>query len=132
MLTPRQEHSSSLFRRGPPALTPGYTTTDDFGTTGDDTPHSKIPDYSSQIPEYVQANASLPTSGTPPTTVDLVFIDYITSDVLAALKSFGVSKTESETDFYVTPEFTVQDYLPLYAKNFWSKGPTCPAGEGVS
>jgi 2',3'-cyclic-nucleotide 2'-phosphodiesterase (5'-nucleotidase family) len=35
-------------RRATPALTPGYTTTDDFGTDGDDTPHSKIPDFKQQ------------------------------------------------------------------------------------
>ena len=123
-------HESSLFRRAAPQLSPGYTTSDDFGTNGDDTPHSRIPDYSSQLPTYFQANASI-TAGSPPSTVDLVFIDYITADVLDALKGFNVTRTESDSKFYVTPQFTTQDYLPIYAANYWSKGPVCPVGSGI-
>jgi hypothetical protein len=60
--------SHSMTRRAAPALTPGYVTSDDFGTDGDDTPHSKIPNY--DLPVYVQGNALFPATGKP-TSVDL-------------------------------------------------------------
>lgn len=70
--------SESMTRRAAPALTPGYVTTDDFGTDGDDTPHSEIPNY--DLPVYVWTNASFPATGKP-SSVDLVFLDYVASDV---------------------------------------------------
>lgn len=120
--------SASMTRRATPALTPGYVTSDDFGTDGDDTPHSKIPNY--DLPAYVQTNASFPTAGKP-TTVDLVFLDYVASDVLSALSSLGVKYTKSDVAQYLPKSFTTNSYLPLYAQQFWSKGPVCPVGQGV-
>jgi len=42
-------------------VTPGYVTSDDFGTDGDDTPHSSIPFF--EVPNYVGGNASFPDDG---------------------------------------------------------------------
>jgi hypothetical protein len=53
--------AESKNRRAALALTLGYVTSDDFGTSGDDTPHSSIPNYDS--PTYVGANAPLPATG---------------------------------------------------------------------
>lgn len=47
-----------------PDLTPGYTTIDDLGTTGDDTIHSPIPFY--QIPNVIQSLIPSPNSSIPP------------------------------------------------------------------
>ncbi len=124
--------SRSITRRQAPSslrLTPGYTTTDDFGTDGDDTPHSAIARYS--LPENVQANASFPTNGTQPKTVDLVFLDYIAPDVIPVLNGLGGKYSRADLTYYVPPDFSTQDYLPAYAKMFWSQGPTCPVGQGV-
>lgn len=96
---------------------------------GDDTPHSAIPAY--PLPVYVQANASFPSTGTP-STVDLVFLDYIESDVIDVLSTLGVAVTKSAIKQYLPKSFTTNSYLPLYAKEFWSKGPVCPVGQGVS
>jgi hypothetical protein len=120
--------SDSMTRRAAPALTPGYVTSDDFGTDGDDTPHSKIPNY--DLPVYVQGNASFPATGKP-TSVDLVFLDYVESDVLTALSSLGLNYTESQVMQYLPKSFTTNSFLPLYAQHFWSKGPVCPVGQGV-
>lgn len=95
-------------------------TTDDFGTGGDDTPHSVIPDY--YVPDYVQDNGSFPT-GAAPSTVDLVFLDFIAEDVLPILKGLGATYTMNDVSYYLPntgPDaFTTQSYLLEYAKIAW-------------
>ena len=67
-----------------------------------------------------------------PATVDLVFLDYIATDVLAALKSAGASYTAADVSYYLPKSFTTNSYLPAYAKIAWQAGvPNCPVGEGV-
>lgn len=122
--------SRSITRRQDLQFTPGYITTDDFGTDGDDTPHSAIPRY--PIPNDVQANASFPTDGSDPETVDLVFIDFIAQRfVIPAINSVGGNYTMDDVMLYMPPDFSTQDYLPEYARRFWSQGPSCPVGQGV-
>jgi hypothetical protein len=53
-------------------VTPGYVTSDDWGTDGDDTKHAKIPEY--PLPRYWQAQANFPKDKEPE-FVDLVFYD---------------------------------------------------------
>lgn len=113
-------------------ITPGYTTTDDFGTDGDDTIHSKIPYYNQ--PNDLQANGSFPTDGSMPATVDLIFLDFITPNVLAALSSIGSSYTTNDVTYYLPMNFTTNSYLPAYAQVApdWQKNvPNCPLGTGV-
>lgn len=67
--------SSSLrgvSRRQVVDLVPGYTTTDDWGTDGDDTAHSKIPYY--DIPDFFQGAAGFDENGEAD-VVDVVFVD---------------------------------------------------------
>ncbi|KAI1336196.1 Metallo-dependent phosphatase-like protein [Xylariaceae sp. FL0016] len=99
-----------ITRRQVVDLVPGYTTTDDFGTDGDDTAHSTIPYY--DIPDFFQGAAGFPTNGTAD-VVDLVFVDFIESDVLAIL---GSGYSSSDVDYYIDANFTTRDYLPLYVK----------------
>ncbi|KAL8715608.1 MAG: hypothetical protein Q9220_000945 [cf. Caloplaca sp. 1 TL-2023] len=119
-----------LHRRAP-ALTPGYVTADDFGTDGDDTPHSKIPFFSQ--PNDLQANASFPADGSTPQTVDLVFLDFIGAGyVVPALNKIGGAYTAADISYYLPKSFTTNSYLPEYAKRFWQGGvPNCPVGQGV-
>lgn len=127
----RTEHltRNPLHRRAP-ALNPGYVTTDDFGTNGDDTPHSATPFYSQ--PNDLQANASFPASGLPE-TVDLVFLDFIGANyVIPALAKAGGNYTQQDISYYVDKEFTTNSYLPAYAKQYWQANvPSCPVGRGV-
>ena len=112
------------------AVTPGYTTTDDFGTDGDDTVHAVIP-YNMQ-PHDLQANASFPADGSLPETVDLVFLDFISKNVLEALKQTGLAYKSSDIQYFLPPTFTTNSYLPIYAKAKWQAGlPNCPVGNGV-
>ncbi|KAI4122916.1 MAG: hypothetical protein LQ338_005549 [Usnochroma carphineum] len=141
-LDDKQTHSQSTLRRRTepltrnlrnrqsPALTPGYTTTDDFGTDGDDTPHSKIPFYPQ--PNDVQANASFPASGLPK-TVDLVFLDFIgLGYVIPALSKLGGNYSAADVSYYLPKTFTTNSYLPEYARRYWQAGvPNCPVGDGV-
>ncbi|KAI2623384.1 Metallo-dependent phosphatase-like protein [Hypoxylon sp. NC1633] len=108
----RGEHRGSpIIRRQAVDLVPGYTTEDDFGTDGDDTPHSDIPYY--EIPDFFQGIAGFGPSGQAD-VVDVVFVDYIESDVLAIL---GSNYSSSDVSYYIDADFTTQDYLPLYVKN---------------
>ncbi|KAL9011806.1 MAG: hypothetical protein Q9173_003377, partial [Seirophora scorigena] len=97
--------TDSLRTRQLPALFPGYITTDDFGTDGDDTPHSAIPFY--RQPNDIQANASFPASGGLPDVVDLVFLDFIAEDyVIPALNSVGGDYSTTDVENYLPEEFT--------------------------
>lgn len=122
-----------IIRRQTTSLIPGYNTTDDFGTDGDDTPHTSIPYYTQ--PDDLQANASFPTNGSLPAFVDLVFLDYIGEDyVIPALQGLGANYTLEDLTYYLPESFTTNDYLPAYAKQeaSWQVDmPDCPVGEGV-
>lgn len=112
--------------------TPGYVTTDDFGIDGDDTVHTTIPSYS--VPNDFQANASFPINGTLPATVDLIFLDFIASDVLDALGGAGGNYTEADFSYYLPKTFTTNSYLPVYAQqapDWQADVPNCPVGLGV-
>ncbi|KAI9814197.1 MAG: hypothetical protein M1827_003363 [Pycnora praestabilis] len=129
-LSARSYAGGRTLRRQSTALTPGYTTTDDFGSDGDDTPHSKIPYYSQ--PDDLQANASFPTNGSLPETVDLIFLDFIAEYILPALTGLGADYTMADVSYYLPQSFTTNSYLPAYAKIAWQAGvPNCPVGEGV-
>lgn len=132
-MTRRSKQGGRLIRRQSTSATvPGYTTTDDFGTDGDDTIHSKIPNYSQ--PNDLQANASFPLDGSNPKTVDLVFLDFIASYIVDALNQPDVGGAFSigQVSYYLPKEFTTNSYLPAYAKIAWqSNVPNCPVGEGI-
>lgn len=103
---------------------------DDFGTDGDDTPHSIIPNF--PMPNDVQANASFPMDGSDPETVDLIFLDFIAKKyVIPALQSLGGNYTEADIEEYLPTNFTTNSYLPEFAKLAWQKGvPNCTLGNG--
>lgn len=111
----------------------GYVTVDDFGVgTGDDTVHTNIPYYNQ--PNYIAANGSLPTDGSKPAVVDVVFLDFIQSYVITALQKAGSTYTPADVSYYLPVEFDTNSYLPAYAKIApeWQKNvPNCPVGAGV-
>lgn len=47
------------------------------------------------------------------------------------LAQLGLNYSESAVTQYLPKSFTTNSYLPLYAQQFWSKGPVCPVGQGV-
>ncbi|OWY51488.1 Secreted protein [Alternaria tenuissima] len=131
-VTRRSKQGGRLIRRQSTAPNPGYTTKDDFGTDGDDTIHSAIPDYSQ--PNDLQANGSFPLDGSMPKTVDLVFLDFIASYIVNALNQpdVGGDFSLSQVSYYMDKSFTTNSYLPAYAKIAWQANvPNCPVGEGI-
>lgn len=121
-----------VIRRQAVVTTPGYTTSDDFGTDGDDTVHSSIPSYS--YPNYFGAQANFPADGSTPATVDLIFLDYIVPDVLLALSKLGLTYAKTDVTYYLPINFTTNSYLPAYAKiapDWQAKVPNCPVGTGI-
>jgi len=111
----KRSYAGGRIVRRQSTLTAGYTTTDDFGATGDDTPHAAVPNY--RIPNYFQANASFPANGSLPATVDLVYLDYFASNVVGYLNALGGNYSYTrDNQYYVDESFTTQNYLPAYAK----------------
>ncbi|KAF2397990.1 hypothetical protein EJ06DRAFT_480977 [Trichodelitschia bisporula] len=109
----------------------GYTTTDDFGTDGDDTAHSSIPNYPQ--PNNVWGNASFPTDGSVPKTVDLVFLNFAANLTLQGLQMLGASYTLKDVINYLPSNVTSNMYLPEYAKIAWQANmPNCPVGAGIA
>ncbi|KAF1945841.1 hypothetical protein EJ02DRAFT_451261 [Clathrospora elynae] len=131
-MTRRSKQGGRLIRRQSTAPIPGYTTSDDFGTDGDDTVHSRIPNYSQ--PNDLQANGSFPLDGSLPKTVDLVFLDFIASYIVNALNQpdVGGAFSLTQVSYYLDKSFTTNSYLPAYAKVAWKANvPNCPVGEGI-
>ncbi|KAI0597982.1 Ser/Thr protein phosphatase family protein [Biscogniauxia sp. FL1348] len=119
------QRSLGITRRQVVDLVPGYTTTDDFGIDGDDTAHSAIPYY--PVPDFFQGEAGFDEDGSAD-VVDIVFVDFIESDVLAIL---GSSYSSADVDYYIDANFTSQDYLGLYVKQsdvFQAGLPNCTTG----
>jgi 2',3'-cyclic-nucleotide 2'-phosphodiesterase (5'-nucleotidase family) len=118
-----------IIRRQYTDPTPGYTTTDDFGTDGDDTIHSKIPYFPAK--NDIQGKGGFPTDGSTPEKVDVVFFDFIQSYILKSLKDAGKEYTAADVALYMPEDFTGNSYLPAYAKLKWQEGvPNCPVGDG--
>lgn len=99
-------------RRQTTQLTQGYVTTDDFGTDGDDTAHTAIPDY--DYPNFFQALGGFPENGSLPDVVDLVFIDYIEADIIEYL---GSGYSEADISYYISENFSTRSYLPLFVQS---------------
>ncbi|KAF3763857.1 hypothetical protein M406DRAFT_279968 [Cryphonectria parasitica EP155] len=97
-------------------LTQGYVTTDAFGTDGDDTAHTALPYY--DYPDFFQALGGFPTNGSLPDVVDLIFIDYIETDILAYLNATAGAGVydESDVSYYINENFSTQTYLPLFVE----------------
>ncbi|KAF7587087.1 hypothetical protein BBP40_007726 [Aspergillus hancockii] len=114
---------------GPSALSPGYTTTDDFGSDGDNTLHSRIPEF--KQPAYTVANASFPKSPSPPEKVDFVFLDFLGPRVLAAVKNIGLNYTKKDIKLYAPESFRSKYVLPTYASQKWKTNVTSCELENV-
>ena len=89
-----------------PKLTPGYTTIDDAGSDGDDTVHAPIKFY--RVPNALESRIGFPPAATKdskaaadPVSVDLVYVDFIESYILLALKFLGTDYAERDTNVYM-------------------------------
>ena len=94
-------------------LTPGYTTIDDAGSDGDDTVHAPITFY--RVPNALESRIGFPpaaaaeeedgeassAAAADPVSVDLVYVDFIESYILLALRFLGTDYAERDTDVYM-------------------------------
>ncbi|CAB4254429.1 similar to Saccharomyces cerevisiae YHR202W Putative protein of unknown function [Maudiozyma barnettii] len=68
-----------------PDLSEGYTTVDDFGCDGDDTPHNTQILYN--VPNVIQSNQLVSTN--PDSLIHFIFVSFLTDDILQAVNSIG-------------------------------------------
>ena len=87
-------------------LTPGYTTIDDAGSDGDDTVHAPIKFY--RVPNALESRIGFSPATTEdsedsddPVLVDLVYVDFIETYILLALKFLGTDYAERDTEVYM-------------------------------
>ena len=99
-----------------PDLVPGYTTRDGGGDDGDDTVHSPIKFY--RVPNCVQSEIAFPSEGEP-TTVDVVYVDFIQPWILAALTFLGQKYDSADTVSYT--EETLTELMAGWIKENWGK-----------
>ncbi|KAE8400237.1 Metallo-dependent phosphatase-like protein [Aspergillus pseudonomiae] len=100
-----------------PSIIPGYITTDDEGADGDDTIHSPISFY--RVPNCIQALIS-PKESAAPETVDLVYIDFIESDVALAAKFAGLAIDITQDSNVYMPATTLSNLILDWVKDNWS------------
>ncbi|MCJ1277727.1 hypothetical protein MMC21_005541 [Puttea exsequens] len=97
-------------------LTPGYTTSDDAGSDGDDTIHSPIKFY--RVPNCLESHIAFPPTQSDPASVDLVYVDFIESYILLALKFLGSDYAEGDTDVYMEGQ-TMTHVISEWVKGHW-------------
>ena len=103
-------------------LTPGYTNTDDAGTDGDDTIHSKIKFY--HVPNCIESRISFPpssssTSANNPEKVDLVYNSFLEKYILLALKFLGTAFDKDSTKEYLDGK-SMTDVLGEWVQEHWN------------
>ena len=82
---------------------------------GDDTLHVPLTYYA--VPDYISSNAPNVTSATP---VDLVFVDFIESDVLQILNAVQSATTYTSSDVSLYSPTLADAVLGLYAQAMWN------------
>ncbi|KJX92911.1 ser/Thr protein phosphatase family [Zymoseptoria brevis] len=98
---------------------PGYTTTDDAGTDGDDTIHQTIKFY--DVPNCIGANITSTASvsiADEPDKVDLVYNAFVEDWVLLALEYLGEKRQKSDTQVAIDGK-TLTDVLRDWVQDNW-------------
>lgn len=82
---------------------------------GDDISHSPPPYY--EAPDYVQSTTP-DVDGS--TLIDFVFVDYVASDIIAALNDAQSDMVYSIDDVGVYSGILTKNVLPIYAQLAWN------------
>ncbi|KAI6041598.1 Metallo-dependent phosphatase-like protein [Pisolithus marmoratus] len=93
----------------------GYVTADSCPGAGDDTLHTAVPYYSS--PDYIGSATPNVTDDTP---IDLVFIDFVMSDVIEILNTLQSAKNYTDSDALLYSPVLASQVLGLYAQATWN------------
>ncbi|KAJ7126206.1 Metallo-dependent phosphatase-like protein [Mycena epipterygia] len=102
-------------RRAAANLTIGYVTTDACPGVGDDIPHTPLPFFSS--PDFI-ASASPDVADDAP--IDLVFINFIESQLIEVLNSVQTAKVYTAADVSMYTDLLANEVLGLYAQQVWN------------
>lgn len=97
-------------------LVPGYTTTDDAGTDGDDTIHAPVSFY--RVPNCIQTLLSANASGVPE-TVDLVYIEFLQPYLVLAAKFARLDVDFGQESEVYMPSMTLTDLILDWVKEHW-------------
>ena len=100
-------------------LLPGYTTTDDAGSDGDDTIHAPIKFYS--VPNCLESRIGFPQTsreGSEPESVDLVYVDFIERYIVLALQFLGTDYSTADTGVYMKGT-TLTDVIRRWVRDHW-------------
>jgi hypothetical protein len=122
--TPRPGSSAQMPLSAPSDLIPGYTTTDDAGSDGDDTIHSPIRFYA--IPNCVQAKVGFEEDSSPPDIVDLVYNEFIQPWIILALEYLGEERSADDTAPYLEGKSFTEVITDWVGAHWNGTGETCP------
>jgi len=110
-----QDRRDGLERRAAQNLTLGYVTKDSCPGVGDDILHAPLPFFDS--PDFIGSNSPAVSDDTP---VDLVFVDFIESQLLGILNSVQSQTTYTTSDVQSYSPFLASQLLGLYAQVAWN------------
>ncbi|KAJ7097726.1 Metallo-dependent phosphatase-like protein [Mycena belliarum] len=112
----RRDASLGIEARGAAAnMTLGYVTSDACPGVGDDIPHAPLEFHS--IPDFI-ASASPDVADDAP--IDLVFVDFIESQLLGILNSLSKDKVYTTADVSLYTEVLATQALGIYAQQAWN------------
>ncbi|KAH8112346.1 Metallo-dependent phosphatase-like protein [Phellopilus nigrolimitatus] len=109
------ERDSMLGKRTAENLTLGYVTSDACPGIGDDVPHSPLPFFST--PDFIGSNPPNVTDDTP---IDLVFVDFIETQLLGILNTVSNSSSFTSADVQSYSPFLANQVLGLFAQEAWN------------
>ncbi|KAF9047525.1 Metallo-dependent phosphatase-like protein [Panaeolus papilionaceus] len=109
------DERNGLARRAAQNLTLGYVTTDSCPGVGDDVQHAPLPFNS--VPDFI---GSVPPQVSADTPVDLVFVDFIETQLLQILNSLQTTKTFTTTDVQSYSPVLANAILGFYAQSAWN------------
>ncbi|KAF9463557.1 Metallo-dependent phosphatase-like protein [Collybia nuda] len=102
-------------RRAAANLTLGYVTHDSCPGVGDDTPHAPLP--FNRAPAFV---GSAPPDVADDTPIDLVFVDFISSQLLTILNGLQSAKTYTAADVQPYSPLLANEVFGVYAQEKWN------------
>ncbi|KAH9039790.1 Metallo-dependent phosphatase-like protein [Lactarius pseudohatsudake] len=102
-------------RRAAQNLTLGYVTKDACPGVGDDTLHTPLPFFGS--PAFI---GSTPPAGSNDTAIDLVFVDFIGSQVVQVLNKLQTAKTYTSADIQSYTPILLNEVLGVFAEAKWN------------
>ncbi|KAF9562958.1 hypothetical protein CPC08DRAFT_816825 [Agrocybe pediades] len=110
-----QDRRSGLERRAARNLTLGYVTTDSCPGVGDDILHAPLPFH--DVPDFI---GSVPPSVSADTPIDLVFVDFIESQLLQILNGLQKAKQYTTADVQTYSPILTNAILGIYAQTAWN------------